>query len=101
MADFTEYPHNYLPQTIQRAAEIIGLTKDGQWSNGAWDSLVSFVDVLRTSAVMNQCCKMCRYQCAWRVGNGWALGEGWIYRRPTYVRWIEAGSRLGVHERDW
>ncbi|CAN0396090.1 unnamed protein product, partial [Ectocarpus sp. 12 AP-2014] len=39
VADFTEYPHNYLPQTIQRAAEIIGLTKDGQWSNGAWDSL--------------------------------------------------------------
>ncbi|CAM9352733.1 unnamed protein product, partial [Ectocarpus sp. 4 AP-2014] len=39
VADFTEYPHNYLPQTVQRAAEIIGLTKDGQWSSGAWDSL--------------------------------------------------------------
>ncbi|CAN0046822.1 unnamed protein product [Ectocarpus fasciculatus] len=39
VTDFTEYPHDYLPQTIQRAAEIIGLTKDGQWSNGAWHSL--------------------------------------------------------------
>ncbi|CAM9219967.1 unnamed protein product, partial [Scytosiphon promiscuus] len=40
VADFTEYPHNYLPQTIQRAAEIVGLTKDGRWATGeAWDSL--------------------------------------------------------------
>lgn len=73
VTDFTEYPHDYLPQTIQRAAEIIGLTKDGQWANGAWDSLVSCVDVLRSSAVMTQRCIMCRHQCAWGGWNGWAF----------------------------
>lgn len=41
VADFTEYPHSHLPQTIQRAAEIIGLTEDGRWAQGDWDKLVS------------------------------------------------------------
>ena len=41
VADFTEYPHNYLPHTIQRAAEIIGLTEDGRWADGErWHNLV-------------------------------------------------------------
>lgn len=39
--DFTEYPHNYLPQTIQRAAEIVGLDREGRIENHAWDKLVS------------------------------------------------------------
>lgn len=43
VADFTEYPHNYLPQTIQRAAEIVGLDKEGRWAEtDAWERLVSF-----------------------------------------------------------
>lgn len=43
VTDFTEYLHNYLPHTIQRAAEIIGLTEDGRWADGdRWHSLVSF-----------------------------------------------------------
>lgn len=42
VTDFTEYPHNYLPHTIQRSAEIIGLTRDGRWADdNRWDSLVS------------------------------------------------------------
>ncbi len=42
MADFTEYPHNYLPHTVQRAAEIVGLSRDGRWADGErWHSLVS------------------------------------------------------------
>lgn len=42
VADFTEYPHNYIPQTVQRAAEIVGVTKDGRYTGGAWDKLVSY-----------------------------------------------------------
>lgn len=42
VTDFTEYPYNYLPLTIQSAAEFIGLTKDGRREDSdRWDSLVS------------------------------------------------------------
>lgn len=43
VADFTEYPHNFLPDTVQRSTEILGLTEDGRWeqSGQGWHSLVS------------------------------------------------------------
>lgn len=42
VADFTEYPYNYLPQTIQRATEIIGLAGDGRREDNRWEHLVSY-----------------------------------------------------------
>eukprot|EP00752_Nemacystus_decipiens_P016247 g14527.t1 len=40
VTDFTEYPHDYLPQTIQRSADIVGLTNDGRWADDhRWDHL--------------------------------------------------------------
>lgn len=55
VADFTEYPHDFLPGTIQRAAEIVFLAKDGRWvrNRREWDKLVSQAcgeEILPTSA---------------------------------------------------
>lgn len=42
VADFTEYPHHYVPHTIQQAAEIVTLDGQGRWAkNGGWEELVS------------------------------------------------------------